>query len=129
MTEPGSRPGLPDRARAVIVGGGVTGCSIGYHLSRLEQKTGHSTGFRAARNVRRSVLHDRIAAAGAPFGVPAGWEFAEWHDPQAPERAAPDYRRPAAHEITGGEHRAVREAAGLLDMSLMDDPQRLRILS
>ncbi|HUZ54680.1 MAG TPA: FAD-dependent oxidoreductase, partial [Streptosporangiaceae bacterium] len=29
----GSR--LPDRARVVIVGGGVTGCSIAYHLAHL----------------------------------------------------------------------------------------------
>ena len=29
----------------------------------------------SARNVRRSVLHDRLAAAGAHFGVSAGWEY------------------------------------------------------
>src|SRR5260370_16875400 len=27
--------GLPQRARVVIVGGGVTGCSIAYHLAHL----------------------------------------------------------------------------------------------
>ena len=26
---------IPDRARVVIVGGGVIGCSVAYHLSRL----------------------------------------------------------------------------------------------
>ena len=26
-------PALPDRARVVIVGGGVIGCSIAYHLA------------------------------------------------------------------------------------------------
>src|SRR5205814_465560 len=31
-----------------------------------------------ARNVRRSVLHDRLAAAGARLGVSAGREYAEW---------------------------------------------------
>jgi 4-methylaminobutanoate oxidase (formaldehyde-forming) len=72
-----------------------------------------------ARNVRRSVLHDRIAAAGAHFGVSAGWEFAEWHATDSPERAVLDYRRPSAHQIVGTEHRAVREAVGMLDMSLM----------
>ncbi len=72
-----------------------------------------------ARNVRRSVLHDRIAAAGAHFGVSAGWEFAEWHATDSPERAVPGYRRPSAHQIVGTEHRAVREAVGMLDMSLM----------
>jgi 4-methylaminobutanoate oxidase (formaldehyde-forming) len=72
-----------------------------------------------ARNVRRSVLHDRIAAAGAHFGVSAGWEFAEWHGTDSPERAVLDHRRPASHQIVGTEHRAVREAVGMLDMSLM----------
>ncbi len=31
-----------------------------------------------ARGVRRSVLHDRLAARGAGFGVVAGWERANW---------------------------------------------------
>jgi heterotetrameric sarcosine oxidase gamma subunit len=72
------------------------------------------------RNVRRSVLHDRLAAAGGHFAASAGWEFAEWYAPaiQAPE-ARLDWARPGAHEIVGREHAAVREAVGLLDMSLM----------
>jgi 4-methylaminobutanoate oxidase (formaldehyde-forming) len=76
-----------------------------------------------ARNVRRSVLHDRLAAAGAHFGVSAGWEYAEWFaEPNAPGHAPVtrlDYRRPAAHAIVGREHAAVREAVGVIDMSLM----------
>jgi heterotetrameric sarcosine oxidase gamma subunit len=83
-----------------------------------------------ARNVRRSVLHDRLAAAGGHFATSAGWEFAEWYAP-APDTPAPtpdsagldsarlDWGRPAAHDVVGREHAAVREAAGLLDMSLM----------
>ncbi|MDQ3368075.1 MAG: FAD-dependent oxidoreductase [Myxococcota bacterium] len=30
-----SPPGLPDRARVVIVGGGIIGCSVAYHLAHL----------------------------------------------------------------------------------------------
>src|SRR5580693_717889 len=73
-----------------------------------------------ARNVRRSVLHDRLAAAGGHFATSAGWEFAEWYAPasEAPEPRL-DFARPGAHEIVGREHAAVREAVGLLDMSLM----------
>ena len=41
-------------------------------------RSGRPGSRRPARNVRRSVLHDRLAAAGAHFGVSAGWEFAEW---------------------------------------------------
>ena len=72
------------------------------------------------RNVRRSVLHDRLAAAGGHFAASAGWEFAEWYAAAGevpPSR--PGFGRPAAHEIVGREHAAVREAVGLLDMSLM----------
>ena len=72
------------------------------------------------RNVRRSVLHERLVAAGGHFGQSAGWEFAEWF--AAPGEApvtTPGYRRSGAHAIVGREHAAVREAAGVLDMSLM----------
>ena len=73
-----------------------------------------------ARNVRRSVLHDRLAAVGAHFGVSAGWEFAEWFaEPGERPASALDYRRQASHEIVRREHVAVREAVGVIDMSLM----------
>ena len=72
------------------------------------------------RNVRRSVLHDRLAAAGGHFAASAGWEFAEWYAPagEAPEPSL-DWGRPASHAVVGREHAAVREQVGLLDMSLM----------
>ncbi len=75
---------------------------------------------KTGRDVRRSVLHDRLASAGAHFGVSAGWEYPEWF--AAPgEHPAPlmDYRRQPSHEIVGREHRAIREAVGVIDMSLM----------
>src|SRR5690349_24490577 len=34
MTSPGT-PALPDRARVVVVGGGVIGASVAYHLAHL----------------------------------------------------------------------------------------------
>jgi 4-methylaminobutanoate oxidase (formaldehyde-forming) len=72
------------------------------------------------RNVRRSVLHERLVAAGGHFGTSAGWEFAEWFaDPGEVPVTTLDYRRQASHPIVGREHRAVREAVGVLDMSLM----------
>ena len=43
----------------------------------------------SARNVRRSVIHDRLAAAGAHFAVSSGWEYPEWF---APRRHAPTGR-------------------------------------
>jgi 4-methylaminobutanoate oxidase (formaldehyde-forming) len=72
------------------------------------------------RDVRRSVLHDRLAAAGAHFGVSAGWEYPEWFaDHGAAPVPAPGFQRPAAHDIIGREHAAIREAVGVIDMSLM----------
>jgi len=72
------------------------------------------------RNVRRSVLHERLVAAGGHFGQSAGWEFAEWFaGPGEASAVTPGYRRGGAHAIVGREHAAVREAAGVLDMSLM----------
>ncbi len=75
---------------------------------------------KTGRNVRRSVLHDRLDAAGAHWGVSAGWEFPEWFAPPG-QHPAPvmDYRRQASHDIVGAEHRAIREAVGVIDMSLM----------
>ncbi len=75
---------------------------------------------RTGRNVRRSVLHDRHAAAGAHFGVFAGWECPEWYA-RGGERPEPSmaFARQASHDIVGAEHRAVRQAAGVLDLSLM----------
>ncbi len=70
--------------------------------------------------MRRSVLHDRLAAAGAHFGVSAGWEFPEWFaGPGEAPGATMDYRRQASHAIVGREHRAIREAVGVIDMTLM----------
>ena len=73
-----------------------------------------------ARDIRRSVIHDRLAAQGAHFGQSAGWEFAEWF--AGPDEHAPstlDFSRQASHDIVAREHNAIREAVGVLDMTLM----------
>lgn len=75
---------------------------------------------KTGRNVRRSVLHDRLAAAGAHFGVSAGWEFPEWFaEPGEHQATTMAYRRQASHDIVRREHDAIREAVGVIDMSLM----------
>jgi heterotetrameric sarcosine oxidase gamma subunit len=72
------------------------------------------------RNVRRSVLHDRLAAQGAHFGQSAGWEFPEWFaGPGEQLKTTMDFARQEAHDIVAREHHAVREAVGVLDMTLM----------
>jgi 4-methylaminobutanoate oxidase (formaldehyde-forming) len=73
---------------------------------------------RTARNVRTSVLHDRLAARGACFGAVMGWERANWYATPGMEAA---YRyswgRQNWFEASAGEHRAVREAVGLFDQT------------
>jgi 4-methylaminobutanoate oxidase (formaldehyde-forming) len=72
----------------------------------------------SARGVRRSVLHDRLKAAGACFGETAGWERPNWY---APPGVTPEYEysygRQNWFEHSAAEHKAVREAVGLFDQS------------
>ncbi|HEU5416941.1 MAG TPA: FAD-dependent oxidoreductase, partial [Streptosporangiaceae bacterium] len=82
----------------------------------------------APRGQRRSPLHDVLAARGAVHGTKSGWERASWFAPAGDRDTA---GRPAggaaAEELTfgrdsafgrvGDEHRAVREAAGLIDLT------------
>src|SRR5687768_4434976 len=71
-----------------------------------------------ARGVRRSVLHDRLAAKGATFGVVAGWERANWFAaPGMKAEYAYTYGRQNWFPCAAAEHRAVREGVGLFDQS------------
>jgi len=74
--------------------------------------------FESARGVRKSALHDRLAAAGACFGEAFGWERANWYGPAG---TAPKYEysygRQNWFEYSAAEHHAVRTAVGLFDQS------------
>jgi len=75
---------------------------------------------RTARNVRRSVIHDRLVAAGAHFAVSSGWEYPEWFAVDgAPPEIVLGWGRDGSFALQAAEHRAVREAVGMLDVSLM----------
>ena len=71
-----------------------------------------------ARGVRRSILHDRLAANGACFGEMAGWERPNWY---APPGVKPEYDysygRQNWFDYSAAEHNAVRNAVGLFDQS------------
>jgi glycine cleavage system T protein len=71
-----------------------------------------------ARGVRRSALHDRLATAGACFGEVAGWERANWF---APDGVDPVYQYSYGKQnwftYSADEHRAVRDAVGMFDLS------------
>jgi heterotetrameric sarcosine oxidase gamma subunit len=74
--------------------------------------------WQSARGVKRSPLHERLAAAGACFGESAGWERPNWY---ARPGQAPQYEyswgRQNWFENNAAEHRAVREAVGLFEQS------------
>ena len=77
----------------------------------------------AGRPRRLSALHGRLQEAGAVFGTKAGWERADLFRPghawsrtgRLPREAG--WRRPDWFERVGEEHRAVRERAGIIDLS------------
>ncbi|MGB9329739.1 MAG: FAD-dependent oxidoreductase [Steroidobacteraceae bacterium] len=71
-----------------------------------------------ARGVRKSALHDRLAAAGACFGEMAGFERANWFGaPGTQPRYEYSYGRQNWFEHSAAEHQAVRERVGLFDQS------------
>lgn len=71
-----------------------------------------------ARGVKKSILHDRLAAAGACFGESAGWERPNWY---ARKGEAAEYRyawgRQNWFANNAAEHRAVREAVGVFEQT------------
>ncbi|MEM1387387.1 MAG: FAD-dependent oxidoreductase [Pseudomonadota bacterium] len=71
-----------------------------------------------ARGVRRSALHDRLAAEGAVFGELAGWERANWFaEPDQAREYTYSWTRQNWFDNTAREHRAIRESVGIYDMS------------
>lgn len=74
--------------------------------------------YATARGVRKSALHDRLAAQGACFGEAYGWERANWYGEPG---SSPEYRyswgRQNWFDAMAGEVHAVRNAVGLFDQS------------
>ena len=74
--------------------------------------------YETARGVRRSALHDRLAAQGACFGEAFGWERANWYgEPGTSPKYEYSYGRQNWFGATAAECQAVREAVGLFDQS------------
>ena len=95
----------------------------------LRERVGESLGllyahhwpfrqFTSSRGVRRSPLHDRLAAKGACFGVVGGWERANWFAPPG-VKAAYEYSwgKQNWFDYSAAEHRVAREGVALFDMS------------
>ncbi|PHR22596.1 MAG: FAD-dependent oxidoreductase [Hoeflea sp.] len=71
-----------------------------------------------ARGIRRSPIHEQLKAHGAVFGEMAGWERANWFADDGQEREYHySWKRQNWFDNQKREHTAVREAAGLFDMT------------
>jgi 4-methylaminobutanoate oxidase (formaldehyde-forming) len=71
------------------------------------------------RGQRRSPLYDVLRSRGAIFGTKFGWERANWFAPDGAALAAdePTFGRSSGWPSIAAEHRAVRQAAGLIDLT------------
>ena len=87
-----------------------------------------------ARNVRRTPLHDRVAAAGACFGEMTGYERANWYAPPGVEPVYEySYGRQNWFEHSAAEHQAARNDVALFDLSTFTKvdvvgPEALRLV-
>jgi 4-methylaminobutanoate oxidase (formaldehyde-forming) len=71
-----------------------------------------------ARGVRRSPIHEHLKARGAVFGEVAGWERANWFANTGQEAEYRySWKRQNWFDNQRAEHMAVRERAGLFDMT------------
>ncbi|MDX6752426.1 FAD-dependent oxidoreductase [Geminicoccaceae bacterium 1502E] len=77
------------------------------HLNRL-----------AGRPVKPSALYDRLKARGAVFEEVYGWERPRWFARgDVEQRDYYSFRRTAWHDLVAEEVKAVRERAGIVDIS------------
>ena len=84
-------------------------------LGLLYQMHWPNRQYETSRGIRRTAVHDRLAALGAQFGELNGWERAMWFG--SPSENVDSYGRPGWFERTAEEHHAVRNGVGLFDQS------------
>jgi 4-methylaminobutanoate oxidase (formaldehyde-forming) len=73
-----------------------------------------------ARNARKSAMYDRLADAGAYYGVSVGWEYPDWFAPAGVEpKVKYSWGRQNWFEYVAAEHRAAREDVILMDLTHM----------
>ncbi len=68
------------------------------------------------RDLRLTPLHERLKASGARFSQVFGWERARWYAPDG-ESERFSFKRSNWWDSVRGECLAVRDAAGLMDLS------------
>ncbi len=94
-----------------------------YHRSAENYSTRYRIYFpyeerKSGRKKLVRPVYDRQAELGAVFGASAGWEYPKYYARNA-EEANPQYsfRRANWFDVVGDESRALRNSAGLIDVS------------
>lgn len=92
-------------------------------LGRLFGQHYHNDAPLTARDVKRSILHERLAAAGAFFTEGHGWEMTDWFAPTPGQATVEEYSwlRQNWWNWHAEEHRAARDDVILMDMSVMSN--------
>ncbi|WNC71977.1 FAD-dependent oxidoreductase [Thalassotalea psychrophila] len=90
-------------------------------LGKMYESHYPNLGMSSARNVKQSVLHERLVAAGAFFVESAGWELADWFAPEGEKAEVERYSwgRQNWFKYQEAEHHACRNDVTLMDMSFM----------
>ena len=137
-------PSLPSSARVVIIGGGVGGCSIAYHLTQLgwsdvvvleraeltSGSTFHSAGLvgqlRTSANLTRMIRYstDLYRRLKEETGVDPGWrEVGSLRLASSPERLEELKRLVAVSRSFGLPLELIspQEAQGLFPLMTLDD--------
>jgi dimethylglycine dehydrogenase len=121
MTEgdPGFDVWAMDVARfGPFAGVGYTNAKVRENYSRRFRITFPNEELPAARPLRTTPIYDLLLAEHAVMGVSYGLEHALWFAPKGTEPVeAVTFGRSNAHAVVAEECRAVRERAGLLEIS------------
>ncbi len=90
-------------------------------LGMMYKETFPNSQLQTARNVRKSILHEKLEKAGAFFGSSAGWEYADWFAPEGKKAGVEKYSwdRQNWFEYNAAEHKACREGVIIMDVSMM----------
>jgi len=90
-------------------------------LGKMYESHYPNLGMSSARNMKQSVLHERLKSAGAFFVESAGWELVDWFAPEGKKAEIESYswRRQNWFPYHEAAHHACRNDVALMDMSFM----------
>ena len=90
-------------------------------LGKMYEPHFPNQGMSSARNVKQSVIHERLKDAGAYFVESASWEIADWYAPEGQKAEVEKYSwgRQNWFPYHEAAHHACRNDVVLMDMSFM----------